>query len=87
MGVLFPDPKLNPGEPVAWWLAHSFRSRTQPSSVPRMINDETGEPVCNQCKGARTVTPAISEGQARTLGWLVDGKANVHICPQCKPGG
>ena len=51
-----------------------------------MINDETGEPVCDQCKGARTVTPAINEGQARTLGWFVDGKANAHICPQCKPG-
>jgi hypothetical protein len=50
-----------------------------------MIDDETGEPVCDQCEGVRTVTPAISEGQARTLGWLVDGKANVHICPQCKP--
>jgi hypothetical protein len=51
-----------------------------------MINDETGEPVCDDCKGARTLTPAISEGQARTLGWRVDGKANVHICPQCVTG-
>jgi hypothetical protein len=52
-----------------------------------MINDETGEPVCDTCKGARTVTHALSEGKARELGWLVDGKANVHICPQCKPSG
>jgi hypothetical protein len=50
-----------------------------------MIDDETGEPVCDECKGARTVTPAISEGKAVELGWYVDGKANVHICPQCKP--
>jgi hypothetical protein len=50
-----------------------------------MIDDETGEPVCDQCRGARTVTPAISEGKAHELGWLVDGKANVHICPECKP--
>jgi hypothetical protein len=50
-----------------------------------MIDDETGEPVCDQCRGARTVTPAISEGKAHELGWLVDRKANVHICPECKP--
>jgi hypothetical protein len=49
-----------------------------------MIDDETGEPVCDQCKGERTVTTALSEGRARTLGWFVDGKANVHICPECK---
>jgi hypothetical protein len=69
----------------ARWLARGFRSGARPSSVPRMIDDETGEPVCDECKGARTVTPAISEGKAITLGWLVDGKANVHVCPECKP--
>ena len=49
-----------------------------------MIDDETGEPVCDRCKGERTLIPAINEGAARTLGWEVDGKANVHICPECK---
>lgn len=48
-----------------------------------MIDDETGEPVCDRCKGERTERPAISEGQARMFGWLVDGKANRHVCPQC----
>jgi hypothetical protein len=50
-----------------------------------MIDDETGQPVCDQCKGERTVTTALSEGRARDLGWVVDGKANAHICPECKP--
>jgi hypothetical protein len=81
-GKRLSDPKLVAAERVA---GRSFRSGTQPSSVPQMINDETGEPVCDACKGERTLTPAISEGKARELGWLVDGKANAHICPQCKP--
>lgn len=85
MSTGFADPKLNPAEPRRPVARAQLSVPNQPSNVPRMINDETGEPVCDQCKGARTETPAINEGQARTLGWIVDGKANAHICPQCKP--